>query len=990
MMLFRKCVPWLCAWVIPLLLVSVAPSAAQDFRGRINGVVTDNSGAVLPGVTVTATSPALIQPQVQTTGSDGTYRMIALPPGVYELTFELPGFQTIKRENIRVVINQTLPVDAQMNVATLQETVTVTGESPVVDTTSTTMGTNFTKEMLTEIPNARDVWAAMSQAPGLHMQAYDVGGSHAGTQTGYLTYGVSIQNQTKIEGIDTTEGRDANAGYFDFGSFEEFQVGGAGNSAENFAGGASLAITVKSGGDRISGNWYSDWEGDSTISDNVPDAFKTANTRDEDGFFSRTALQRGNPIDRQYDINFNIGGPLWKGKAWGFYSYRLDDQYKAVIGIDTLARSKLTNDYTFKGTFQLNRNNQLIGFLNKRNKLQELRDLGPTTPISAARYQASRNYPMKIEWTSVLGSRMFLDVNVARWENFFPLRPTAEQGLYTGTFVPGRIDLSNNQRFDGGAHDSYQNQKRWKPQFYTSLSYFKDGWAGTHDFKFGYDYKLDRRNFFQDQPFDIFYRDQGAALSQVDLYNTPVSPFNEVLYHSGWVTDTWKVNNRLSLNIGGRIEYYKDGWPEQEVAPNGHPVLATWDDPTYRAFVAPRDVAALTVSTSTTFAPRAGFAYDLTGDNKTVLKVFWGQFRFNSADLLADQQNPVGRAQLRYEFVSCSPTRLTLCDANNNRQVDGPSELGRLIQTVGGAGFVRVDPDLERPKATELSTNVERELMPGLSARASYVYKNIRNEWGEVDVIRQPAYTVPFTYVDRGPDATLGTADDTTMQLLDRPATIGSDRVYTNPGDPEHKADFHTVEVGVNRRFQGRWMVLSSFGYTWLNQVHDETSPTGATAVAGNTRVNGGGDYNYRPAQLMFGDNGYETSTIWNYKIVGRYVMPYDIGLSGSWKVQSGYQWGRTTSVPFPGDGAQNIRVEPVTSHRAPNVAILDFRFDKSFSFGKFGKLTGMVDVFNATNSGVVTNFRTTTGTSPTANTYQEVIALLDPRIVRFGVRFDF
>ena len=116
------------------LLATAGVSAAQDFRGRINGTVTDNTGAVLPGVTVTASSPALIQPQVQVTGADGNYRFIALPPGVYELNFELSGFQTVKRENIRVVINQTLAVDQQLNVATLQETVTVTGESPVVDT----------------------------------------------------------------------------------------------------------------------------------------------------------------------------------------------------------------------------------------------------------------------------------------------------------------------------------------------------------------------------------------------------------------------------------------------------------------------------------------------------------------------------------------------------------------------------------------------------------------------------------------------------------------------------------------------------------------------------------------------------------------------------------------------------------------------------------------------------------------------------------------
>src|SRR5215213_4040542 len=201
------------------LLAIAAPTFAQDFRGRINGTVSDNTGAVLPGVTVTATSPALIQPQVQVTGEDGSYRFQALPPGLYDVTFDLAGFQSVKREGIRVVINQTLTVDQQLQVATLQETVTVSGESPIVDTSTTTMGTNFTKELLTEIPNARDVWAAMSQAPGIQMTAFDVGGSNTGNQSGFRSYGFDTQNQTRVEGIDTTEGTAANAGYFDFGSF---------------------------------------------------------------------------------------------------------------------------------------------------------------------------------------------------------------------------------------------------------------------------------------------------------------------------------------------------------------------------------------------------------------------------------------------------------------------------------------------------------------------------------------------------------------------------------------------------------------------------------------------------------------------------------------------------------------------------------------------------------------------------------------------------
>ncbi|MEO7134972.1 MAG: carboxypeptidase-like regulatory domain-containing protein, partial [Vicinamibacterales bacterium] len=272
------------------LLSIAAPTFAQEFRGRINGTVSDNTGAVLPGVTVTASSPALIQPQVQVTGGDGGFRFLALPPGVYSIDFELTGFNSVKRQDVRVVINQTLTVDMQLQVATLQETVTVTGASPIVDTSTTAMGTNFTKELLTEIPNARDVWAAMAQAPGIQMTSFDVGGSNTGNQSGYRSYGFDTQNQTRVEGIDTTEGTSANAGYFDFGSFEEFQVGGAGADSGAFAGGAVLSISIKSGGDRFTGTWYSDYVGEKYLSDNVPDFLKTSNTPDENGRFSRAGL----------------------------------------------------------------------------------------------------------------------------------------------------------------------------------------------------------------------------------------------------------------------------------------------------------------------------------------------------------------------------------------------------------------------------------------------------------------------------------------------------------------------------------------------------------------------------------------------------------------------------------------------------------------------------------------------------------------------------
>ena len=971
--------PTLRAVVTGILLSLAVPASAQEFRGRINGVVTDNSQAVLPGVTVTATSPALIQPQIATTGAEGAYRFPALPAGVYTLTFDLNGFQKVVRENIRIVINTTLTLDAQLSVATLQETVTVTGESPIVDTSTTGVGTNFTKELLTEIPNARDIWAAMAQAPGFQVTGYDVGGSHTGTQTGYMTYGVSQQNTTRIEGVNTSEGASANAGYFDFGSFEEFQLGGAGNMADQDVPGASLNITVKSGGDRFQGTWYSDFENDKTISDNVPDAFRTRLQKDDDGFFTRATngLQRGNPITKQYDINVNVGGPLWKRRAWFFSSYRLNDQYKTIIGLPDLARSKLSNPYTFKGTFQLSKNNQLIGYLNKREKLQDKRDLGPTTPLSASYYQASRNYPMKIEWTSVLSSRLFLDVLAGQWYNFFPLRPQTEFGNFpVDQFVPGRQDLNTLNLFDGGANDTYQDQKRYKPQFHAFMSYFQDGWHGSHDFKVGFEARRDRRILGNDQPFDIFYRDRGGLTSEVDLFNSPVAPKNDVNVRSAYLQDSWKFSNRLTLNLGLRMDYYTDGWPEQSFAPNGLPQLAGTTDQRIIDFYKPRTVEALTVAKTTTFGPRAGFAYDLRGNGKSVIKAFFGRFYFNSADQIADNQNPVGFARLRYNFN----------DLNGNRLLDGPQELGTFITTTGGGGFVTVDPDLKRPYGDEVSTHYEQELREGLSGRVSYVYKNLREEWAEVDLARVNVQTIPVALTDRGPDGIAGNGDDAALTLYTIPAGTPNQRFFTNPTDPAYDSDYQSVEVALNRRFRNGWMLLTAFEHTWLKEFVGVGSATSVLSAAGNTKA-----YSWN-RNLRQADR--ETTTVWNYKLIGRYALPWDFGLSGSYKLQSGRQWGRAANFTVPVLGLQTVRVEPVTANRAPNVHIVDFRFDKSVRFpNRFGRLTAMVDVFNLLNLGTPIVFRTQSGNAvagePFGN-FKEVLALLDPRIVRFGVRYEF
>ena len=180
---------------------------------------------------------------------------------------------------------------------------------------------------------------------------------------------------------------------------------------------------------------------------------------------------------------------------------------------------------------------------------------------------------------------------------------------------------------------------------------------------------------------------------------------------------------------------------------------------------------------------------------------------------------------MRYAFVSCAAGQTTGCDLNGNRLVDSPAELGAFQSTQGGGGFVRVDRDLVRPLSHEVSVNLEREIKSGLSGRASYVYKNMRQVWGEIDAVRASAYTVPFSFTDPGIDRVAGTGDDQVFNTVALAGGVGTDRVFTNTDDD---ADFQNVEFAVNRRFSDRWMMLTSFGYTWSTMYHVNTAGNAA------------------------------------------------------------------------------------------------------------------------------------------------------------------
>jgi hypothetical protein len=246
-----------------LTSLSTALAFAQttsSTTATVTGTVTDQQSGVLPGVTVSLSGPSMMGVQTQVSDSLGLYRFVSIPPGEYKLVFELAGFATVNREGVRLTPGFTATINTQMGVATLSENVQVTGESPIVDTQSTAINTTFDKETLANLPSARDYWAVLSESPGVKLARIDVGGSAAGTQTGYFVYGTTGQNRPMVEGINSTEATGSFGNYVDYGSFSEISIGSGATSAESPVPGVYTVLISKSGGNRYTGSFYGDYE----------------------------------------------------------------------------------------------------------------------------------------------------------------------------------------------------------------------------------------------------------------------------------------------------------------------------------------------------------------------------------------------------------------------------------------------------------------------------------------------------------------------------------------------------------------------------------------------------------------------------------------------------------------------------------------------------------------------------------------------------------
>src|SRR4051812_13568346 len=305
------------------LLASSALASAQTQVGEVYGKAPDQSGAVLPGVTVTLTSPILLQPQVAVTSETGTYQFPRLSIGTYTVKFELTGFKTVVVEGVQVTVGFSAQINGQLGVSTVQETITVTGQSPIVNTKDTGTHQTFTNELLQSIPSARDPWVILQQTAGIAMDRENIGGNMSGQQSNYVSRGGNpTNNKWSLDGVDITDlsATGSSPTYYDFDMFDEMTITTGGVDVTQQTGGVGINLVTKAGTDRFKGSSRFYVTDQKFESQNVTDAQRVQ------------GATSGNPIQDIKDYGIEAGGPLQKGKAWIWGSIGKQTVNVGVVG----------------------------------------------------------------------------------------------------------------------------------------------------------------------------------------------------------------------------------------------------------------------------------------------------------------------------------------------------------------------------------------------------------------------------------------------------------------------------------------------------------------------------------------------------------------------------------------------------------------------------------------------------------------------------------
>jgi hypothetical protein len=935
-----------------LLLGAALPLEAQVQTGSILIRVTDEQGGAVPGVTVRLTSSALVAGTATgVTDAGGAYRFPSLPPGVYAVTFELQGFQTVERENVNVQVGQTIPLDLTMRVAALAETVTVSGASPVVDTTSANVSVNLGEQLLQTTPGGRDIWSMVEyKVPSLLITRPDVGGTSGGLQGVYSARGTpSAQNSQYLNGINVGDPAAIGAAgyYYDFDAFDDIQISTGAHDITVPTSGVFLNMVTKSGGDRWSGRSTFTWLGDATQSQNI----------DEDllryGFRPNT-----NEVDFVSDINVSGGGPVIARKLRMFGSFRdwrVHVNVPAAFSTLVLDKTDITSGL-INMSYQVNQNHRLTGFWSKQYYKKPNRFL--TSPTTLLVEESTSNEDdvfdvYQVLWNGVLTPRFFVDARLGLNKILFPTYQNGSDQtlLDTATNIRTRNFTADTERF----RDRYQMNA-------TGQYYVDEFLGGRHELKFGFDHAHSpvevRTRRFDD--LELRYSSTTGRAGDVTLFATPFFTKTAVDVTALYAQNSYSIN-RLTVTGGVRWERLEGYLPEQSSP------ASQWFPTLNRNFAEQRDLVLWH-----TAGPRLSGVYDLFGTGRTAVKAAVGRYYYIiSTGGVLDTANPNANYSERY----------TWNDTNGDLRFQPGEQSGVPVISQANPGTISFDDEYRRPYTDEYTAGVDHELLPALRLSTVYTYRREKYPQATSDPAN-PYASVLSTRADAGPDGVAGTADDGTFTFYDRLSSASLTH-FTN--DPTSLQTYKGLEITATKRMSNRWQLLA--GYTF--------SRTRISGVSVNTN----------PNNLIFAD-GLLTGQLGDrphqFKLTGSYVLPwYDIGVAGNFNSQSGIAVTRQVSTALSVGGTTTVNVEEPGTHRLDARTAMDLRIFKSFAFGN-RSLDVAVDFNNLANANTVWNVRTLSGTiglrqngdpNGALNTVPQFLSpaeVYPPRNIRFNVAFRF
>ena len=1007
---------------------------AQRQTGSIRGVVVDTEGNPLPGVTLTLTSPALLGERTFISTSRGVFRFPALPPGVYTIKAELSGFKTLIRKNVIVNVGKVTEIKLQMEMATIEEEVTVVAESPTVDVETAKVNVHYSSEFIASIPMNRDLYDIQNSLPG----AISEGRSYRRTSS---VLGGTVRGQTyALDGVIMNDPATFySAINVNVDVYEEVEVILGAQPAEvPLAESTYLNIVTKSGGNKFSGGFTTYYTGKSLAEDLF--------TEEQ---ISALEVNPPSKYEDYKDVSINFGGPIIKDRIWFFLNGRrlLWERANAQTPEKRLAKirsdlpggptSEMLKHYDFehkewigfaKLTFQITKNLKYMGMLHYNNIYE---------PVYTNRTANSYSWPYTAVWdhedsyaTShqlnwIIDQNTFLDIRGGYVYRYFPIIARPE---YAGNYT--YYDRKNRVYW---GYTSYSDEYwRIRIPFSVWLTRFQDNFLGAdHEFKMGVEFEQTyyQRDWWRHgNPYYSYWRDFNARnpyyystsgkRGRLRIRYCPGEPGqwkveDNTRRFSGFVQDNLTAG-RLALNLGLRLDYSYQYEPEQsrpelryEYGPellnpeitNPNALLeALIADMHAQGLISPFD--ALTtpykkIVEFLTLSPRVGAVFDVFGDGKTALKASYARYyepvwsaKYNAAQIF-------GAGSINWYWY----------DLNGNKLMDlPPTDKYKLTSyPIQDPEYTYYVEDLKCPYTDEVIVGIEHELFKDFKLGVQFARKWTRNIVEDIDMNNgydpnarddKGLIWLPYEVVDPGWDGVFGTDDDQTITIYglreDRPVPSW---MGTNP--PEAKRDYKALIITFDKRMSNNWQLKGSIVYSSFKgnaeATYDPTEGESGMFDNPNVMINSYGPLWFdRPLQI---------------KLMGTYVLPYGFIVSAYFQHMSGTPWERSLSrVYFPDDAPVqqsyvSINAEPPGSRRNPPMTNLDIRVEKNFSLKDYGKLSVYVDIFNVGGRSRVYMNQDPNGwlwyfdTPPRYeldDTYGLINSVSGVRSIRLGLRWSF